>query len=142
MAANKNSLLFNGGKILKFLGNTGTANHGIKFTKNTDKSWTVSFKAIISEKEAEKVIYKFSDLPPVATVDFEKENPNMPYFQAIDDDGDPIFVDIDDESEMVAFFDRKFGGSILIRVNLQGFGKTQNPKTQNSETQPHPDPDS
>ncbi|HMI79802.1 MAG TPA: hypothetical protein VK484_13475 [Ferruginibacter sp.] len=131
MAANKKNVLFSGGKLISILPSTGDK-EGIMLTKNSDKSWTINIVAKISADEAEKVIFKFSDLKKRTGESIEESNPNMPYLTAMDENGKPVFAKLTDNSTLTPTYYRDQFGTITIKLNVTNFGKTQNPKTQNA----------
>ena len=124
------SVLFAGGKLIGILPSTNT-NEGLMLSKNSDGTWTVKLEAKISKAEAEKVIFKFSELKKAQGETFEESNPNMPFLQAMDANGKPVFVKLVDNSSFLPNYYRDQLGSITLKLNLGNFGKTQNPKTQN-----------
>ena len=131
MAADKSSILFDGGKRIKLSTATLAGNEGIKMTRNADGSWSININAIISADEARVVIFKFSELKPPAGTVFDDAFPNMTYFSGMDSNEQSIFVRFAANTEILPAFDRDLGGSISLKMNVANFGKTQNSKTQN-----------
>jgi hypothetical protein len=139
MAANKNNILISGGRRLKLSTDMNEGNEGIRLTKNDDTGdWDIVIKTRIQKIEAEKTIFKFNDLnPKVPTAQtFDEAFPNMVYLTALDDDGKSVDMSFYANSELIASFDKSLGGSITIKINLLGMGKTENPKTENPEVGP------
>ena len=135
MALNEKCILFNGGKTIELSNATGGNNSGIKLTKNSiDGSWQLNINAVISKDEAEKVIFKFSELKARLTSGqkFEEIFPNMPFYEAFADNGEAKFVPLAGRSQITPSFNRDLNGTITLKLNLENFGKTQNPKTQNA----------
>ena len=130
MAADKQCILINGGKRIKLSEDTNPGNEGIKMSKNADGSWDVTIKTRISKDEAAKVIFKFSDLDPQGQP-FEDVFPNMVYFTAMDVNEKALDVKLAPESEIFPSYDRDLGGSIVLKLNIENFGKTENAKTEN-----------
>ena len=136
MEPNKNSILFSGGKLIGAERSAEKSEEGFKMTKNDkDESWTITVVAKISKEEAEKAIFKFSDLKlDAGDQKVEESNPNMPFFAGLDDSGNSVFVPLSDNSTISPFYYREDFGSITLKLNFENFGKTQNPKTQNARS--------
>jgi hypothetical protein len=137
MTPDKTSILFNGGRKIKLSTATtpGIGNDGIQIVRNADGSWNININAVISSDEAKSVMFTFEELEakrPAGT-SFEDAYPNMLYFSATDVDGEPVFVKLSANSEIMPVFDRDLGGSMTLKLNLMDLGKTQNPKTQNAD---------
>ncbi len=137
MALNEKCILFNGGKAIELSNATGNKSNGIKLTKNADGSWQLNLNAVISKDEAEKVIFKFAELKATLTKkqNFEEVFPNMPFYEAFSDNGEAKFVPLAGRSQIIPTFNRDLNGTLTLKLNLENFGKTQNPKTQNPKTQ-------
>jgi hypothetical protein len=133
MALDKKCVLFSGGKLISLLASENDG-EGIMLTKNADNSWSINIVAKISEADAKFAIYKYSELKAEAGETIDQSNPNMPFFTAMDDSEKPIFAKLVDNSSLLPNYYRDQFGSITIKFNIGNFGKTQNPKTQNSET--------
>jgi hypothetical protein len=135
MAVDKSCILFDGGKKIKLSPKDDEVNNsGIKMSRDDKGNWHININVVIDSEEANNVIFKFSDLG-TSEEDFEKLFPNMPYFSGLNPDSDEsIPVKLDVNSELVPSYDRELGGSITLKMNIENFGKTQNPKTQNVHT--------
>ncbi|MBS1511139.1 MAG: hypothetical protein JST86_09875 [Bacteroidetes bacterium] len=132
----KKSVLFAGGKLISIVSSDGEKDdEGIMFTKNADGSWTIQVKAVISKEEAQDTIHKFSDMIKDDANAFEDTYPNMPFFTGMDEQENPVFARLSDNSSITPVYYRDQFGAITLKLNLAGFGKTQNPKTQNPKTQ-------
>ena len=125
-------ILFNGGKKILLSNSEVEGNEGIKLTKNPDGSWSLNIHAIISLDEADKEIFKFSDLNLPAEMSFDDAFPNMPFYSALDENEESIHIKLAANSELVPHYNRDFEGTITLKLNISKFGKTQNPKTQNA----------
>ncbi len=135
MALNEKCILFNGGKTIELSNATGDNKSGIKLTKHpTDGSWQLNINAVISKDEAEKVIFMYSELKARLTSEqkFEEVFPNMPFYEAFADNGEAKFVPLAGRSQITPVFNRDLNGTITLKLNVENFGKTQNPKTQNA----------
>jgi hypothetical protein len=132
MALNEKCILFNGGKAIE-LSNAVGDNNGIKLAKNPNGSWQLSINAVISEDEAKKMIFKYSELKTRVPggQKFEEVFPNMAYYEALADNGEAKFVPLAARSQITPSFNRDLNGTITLKLNVENFGKTQNPKTQN-----------
>lgn len=132
--ADNTCILFDGGKRIKMsTASNPPGNEGIRLTRDADGNWDIIIKARISKDEAKGVIFKFEDLDP-GSEPFDKVFPNMIFFTAMDGHGNPVDIKLEDESELLPCFDRDLGGSLILKMNIDNSGKTQNPKTQNART--------
>ena|SRR5688500_3413662 len=130
MAADKSCILFDGGKRIELSTDTNPGNEGIKFTRDAKGNWDIIIKTRITALEANNVIFKFSELDPQGKP-FDDVFPNMPFFAAMDSNEQPKEVRLAPGSEIIPIYDRDMGGSLTLKINIDGFGKTQNLKTQN-----------
>jgi len=136
MAATKNNILINGGRRIKLSTDMNEGNEGIRFTKDADGHWNITIKTRILNIEAEKVIFKYSDLEPKVPQGktFDETFPNMVYLAALDDDGNSVDMPFTANSEIVPSYHKDMEGTIIIKINLLKMGKTENPKTENPQT--------
>jgi hypothetical protein len=131
MDANEKSILFAGGKLIRFDASKPTvADEGIKLERNeTDKNWTLTLKAVISSADANDVILKYSDL---GLVDGKIPASNMPFIEGLDQTGNSVCIKLGDNSTIAPTFYRdNVDGILNIKLNVP-MGKTQNSKTQNA----------